>query len=52
MSSLSGVWDWDFFWGNFGFLLKSVSAFPMIVIAIICVGLLLSVVIKAVRNRD
>jgi ascorbate-specific PTS system EIIC-type component UlaA len=50
---LSGVWDWTFFWDTFGFILKTVASFLMIVVAIIAVGMLLQVVIKAVRNsRD
>lgn len=48
--NLSGVWDWKFFWETFGFILKTVASFLMIVIAIIAVGMLLQVVIKAVRN--
>jgi ascorbate-specific PTS system EIIC-type component UlaA len=51
--NLSGVWDWDFFWNCFGFLLKTVASFVMIVIAIIAVGMLINAVIKAVRSsRD
>ncbi|MCK6259390.1 PTS ascorbate transporter subunit IIC [Fictibacillus sp. KIGAM418] len=48
--NLSGVWDWTFFWNSFGFILKTVASFLMIIVAIIAVGLLLSVVIKAVKN--
>jgi hypothetical protein len=51
--NLSGVWDWTFFWNTYGFILKTVANFLMIIVAIIAVGMLLSVVIKAVRNsRD
>ena len=51
--NLSGVWDWTFYWNTFGFILKTVANFLMVVVAIIAVGMLLSVVIKAVRNsRD
>ncbi len=49
--NLSGVWDWTFFWNTFGFLLKTVSTFPMIIVAIIAVGMLLTVVIAAVRGN-
>ncbi|MDP4086017.1 MAG: PTS ascorbate transporter subunit IIC [Bacillota bacterium] len=51
MSSLSNVFDWDFFWGTFGFLLKTVSPFVMLVVAIAAVGLLLAAVISAVRGK-
>lgn len=50
--NLSGVWDWSFFWETYGFMLKTVANFLMIIVAIIAVGMLLSVVIKAIRNRD
>jgi len=48
--NLSGVWDWSFFWDTFGFILRTVASFLMIVVAIVAVGMLLSVVIKAVRD--
>jgi hypothetical protein len=48
--NLSGVWDWDFFWNCFGFILKTVASFLMVVIAILGVGMLLKVVIDAVRS--
>lgn len=48
--NLSGVWDWTFFWNTFGFLLKTVSNYVIIIVAIIAVGMLLQVVISAVRN--
>jgi ascorbate-specific PTS system EIIC-type component UlaA len=51
--NLSSVWDWTFFWNTFGFILKTVASFLMIIVAIIAVGMLLQVVIRAVRsNRD
>lgn len=50
MGSLSGVWDFDFMWSTFGFLLKLVSPFVMIVVAIIAVGLLITGIIVAVRQ--
>jgi ascorbate-specific PTS system EIIC-type component UlaA len=49
--NLSGVWDWTFFWETFGFILRTVASFLMIIVAIIAVGMLLNVVIKAVRNE-
>lgn len=48
--NLSGVWDWTFFWDTFGFILKTVASFLMIIVAILAVGMLLQVVINAVRN--
>ena len=50
MGSLSGVWDWDFMWSTFGFLLKLVSPFVMVFVAILAVGLLLKLVISAVKS--
>lgn len=50
MGSLSGVWDFDFLWSTFGFILKLVAPFVLIVVAIIAVGLLLKMVIEAVRQ--
>jgi len=50
MSSLEGVFDWNFFWGVFGFILRLVAPFLMLVIAIFAVGLLLYGVIAAVRH--
>ena len=49
--NLSGALDWDFFWGVFGMLFKLVSAFLLIIVAIYAVGLLLQMVIKAVKTR-
>lgn len=51
MGSLSGVFDWDFFWGVFGFILKLVAPFLMLVVAIFAVGLLIAGIVHAVRNR-
>jgi len=48
--NLSGVWDWTFYWDTFGFILRTVANFLMIIVGIIAVGMLLDVVIKAVRN--
>lgn len=50
---MSGVWDWTFFWDAFEYFIKLVSPFLMLIVAVIAVGLLLFVVIRAVRNgRD
>jgi len=51
MGNLSSVWDWSFFWGTFGFILKIVAAFVMLVVAIHAVGLLLKAVITAIRQK-
>lgn len=51
MGNMSDVWDWNFMWSTFGFILKLVSPFIMIIIAIIAVGLLLKMVIHAVKTR-
>jgi len=48
--NLSGVWDWSFFWDTFGFILRSVASFLLIIVAIIAVGMLLQVVIRSVRE--
>jgi len=44
------VWDLDFLWDTFGFILKIVAPFLLIIIAIIAVGMLLSMVVSAVRK--
>lgn len=49
--NLSGIWDWAFFWDSYGFFLKTVANFLMIIVAIIAVGLLLRAVIGAIRSR-
>lgn len=50
MGNMSGVWDFDFLWSTFGWLLKLVAPFIVILVAIIAVGLLLKVVIEAVKS--
>ncbi|MBG9585550.1 PTS ascorbate transporter subunit IIC [Cytobacillus firmus] len=51
--NLSGVWDWTFFWNTFGFFIKTVASFVMIIVAIMAAGLLVQIIIKAVRSsRD
>ncbi|WP_018931340.1 hypothetical protein [Gracilibacillus lacisalsi] len=50
---MQGVWDWAFFWDAFEFFMKTVAPFLMLIVAVVSVGLLLLVVIRAVRNgRD
>jgi len=52
MNGLANVFDWDFFWGTFGFILKIVAPFVMLIVAIIAVGILLKNVIAAVRQKN
>lgn len=49
-NGLSNVLDWDFFWGMFGFFLRIVAPFVMLIVAILAVGILLTNVIAAVKN--
>jgi len=51
MSSLSNVFDWDFFWGIFGFFMKIVAPFIMLIVGIYAVGLLLKQIIGAIRGN-
>ena len=48
MLDLQNVWDFDFMWDTFAFILKIVAPFLMIIIAIFGVGALLIMVVKAV----
>lgn len=48
MLDLEKVWDFDFMWDVFAFILKVVAPFLMIIIAILAVGALLVMVVKAV----
>lgn len=50
MLDLRNVWDFDFMWDTFAFLLKTVAPFLMIIIAILGVGALLIMVVRAVKN--
>lgn len=52
MNGLANVFDWDFFWGVFGFILKIVAPFVMLIIALYAVGILLRNVIAAVRQKN
>jgi len=47
---MSNVFDWSFFWGVFAFFLKTIAPFLMLIIAIFSVGILLKMVIGAVRK--
>lgn len=50
MLELKNVWDFDFMWDTFAFILKIVAPFLMIIIAILGVGALLIMVVRAVKN--
>ena len=49
MLDLRNVWDFDYMWEIFAFLLKVVAPFVMIIIAILGVGALIYLVVKAVK---
>lgn len=46
--NIDSIFNWDFMWNTFAFILKIVAPFLMIIIAIIAVGMLLVMVVKAV----
>lgn len=50
MMNIGQVWNFDFLWDVFAFILKIVAPFLMIIVAIIAVGMLLVMVVKAVRE--
>lgn len=50
MFNLENVWDFDFMWDIFFFILKVVAPFVMIIIAILGVGLLVKMVVGAVKE--
>ncbi len=50
MMNLGNVWNFDFMWDVFAFILKIVAPFLMIIIAIIGVGMLLKIVVQAVKE--
>ena len=50
--NLADIWDWSFFWDSFGFNLKTVSNFIMIIVAILAVGMLVKIIIQAVRSGN
>lgn len=53
--NVDGIWNWDFMWNTFAFILKLAAPFVMIIIGIIGVGMLLKMVVgavvTAVKNR-
>lgn len=50
MYDLENVWNFDFMWDNFFFILKVVAPFVLIIVGILGVGLLLTMVIGAVKE--
>lgn len=44
------VWDWGFFWNIFNNFLASTSPFVLIIVAAIVVGILLAVIVRAVKG--
>ncbi|RIV26730.1 PTS ascorbate transporter subunit IIC [Alicyclobacillaceae bacterium I2511] len=44
------VWDWNFFWSVFQNFLASGASFVLIVVAALVVGILLRVVVNAIRG--
>lgn len=50
--NVSDVWDWPFFWSMFRNFMATVAPFVMIPLAVIVVGLLVTIIISAVaRSR-
>ncbi|WP_249646154.1 PTS ascorbate transporter subunit IIC [Lysinibacillus sp. D3C2_S12] len=50
MFDIGNVWDFDLMWDTFAYILKIVSPFLMIIIAILGVGALLYMVVVAVKK--
>jgi len=50
--NFSTLIDWSFFWKVFQNFLYSVMPFALILVAIFCLGLLLSVVISSVKKAS
>ena len=46
------VWDWNFFWEVFQNFLASAAPFVLIAVAAIVVGLLLTVLVRAVKGMS
>lgn len=51
-ADIGNVFDWSFFWGVFGFLMSVASPFVMLSVAISAVGLLIFVIVRAVRSKN
>lgn len=52
MGNLGNVFDWDFFWGIFGFLFKTGAPFVLIMVAIYAVGKLIGALVSAVKAKN
>ncbi|EEK59091.1 hypothetical protein [Bacillus cereus] len=52
MGNLGNVFDWDFFWGIFGFLFKIGAPFVLIMVAIYAVGKLIGALVSAVKAKN
>ncbi|MCU5691588.1 PTS ascorbate transporter subunit IIC [Bacillus cereus group sp. MYBK40-2] len=52
MGNLGNVFDWDFFWGIFGFLLKIGAPFVLIMVAIFATGKLIGALVAAVKSKN
>lgn len=50
MLELEKIWNWDFMWETFAYLLKISAPFVMVVIAILAVGALIYFIVKAVKG--
>jgi hypothetical protein len=50
--NLSDVWDWAFFWSMFRNFVATGGPFIMIIVAIHAMGLILLMIVKAVRSRN
>jgi len=50
MDDLANIWNWDFMWETFAYLLKLSAPFVMVVIAILSVGALIYFIVKAVKG--
>lgn len=49
--NVSDVFDWAFFWSMFRNFVATAAPFVMIVVAIFAMGLLLQMIIKAVKTK-
>ena len=47
--NVSDLWDWVFFWQVFRNFMGTASSFVMIPIAVLVVGMLITIIIRAVR---
>lgn len=52
MGNLGNVFDWDFFWGIFGFLFKMGVFFVFIMVVIYVVGKFIGVFVLVVKVKN